>query len=144
MVVISISDDKLEEKRSLKQKLNVLKKIVPKIMKFASRAVMVVATQPNEAVSYITWKLSKLPPNRVLGTGTLLDSVRFQYYLGQRLGLASASIDCMSIGAQGDLSGIGFPNEFFVVTCHFALLPRMIMKFHCFTNMIYCTEERFF
>lgn len=90
----------------MKRNIEVFKKIVPTIAKLACKAVLLVVTQPIDVMSYITWKLSKFPSNRVLGTGTLLDSCRFQDLLSRKLGLARTSINCMSIGAQGDTSGI--------------------------------------
>lgn len=98
-------DPKPGQAPDVARNLSIFKKIVPGIAKHACKAVLVVVTQPVDVMSYITWKLSKFPSSRVLGTGTLVDSMRFQYYIGQKLGLANTSISCMSIGAQGDTSG---------------------------------------
>lgn len=87
--------------QELGKNVQVFKKIIPGVAKWCPKAVIVVVTQPIEVMSYIAWKLSKFPSNRVLGTGTLIDSVRFQYYLSQKLGLSNNSISCMNIGAQG-------------------------------------------
>lgn len=106
VVIISVGDPAPGEKPNLEKNLQIFRKVIPAVAKWCPRAIIVVATQPIEVMSYIAWKLSKFPPNRVLGTGTLIDSVRFQYYMGQKLHLASTSISCMNIGAQGDHSGI--------------------------------------
>lgn len=105
MVVIAVCEKKSEEEVNVKHNIEVFKKIVPTIAKLACKAVLLVVTQPIDVMSYITWKLSKFPSSRVLGTGTLLDSCRFQDLLSRKLGLARTSISCMSIGAQGDTSG---------------------------------------
>ncbi|KYN42071.1 L-lactate dehydrogenase A-like 6A [Trachymyrmex septentrionalis] len=104
VVIIAVCEKKLEEEINVKHNIEVFKKIVPTIAKLACKAVLLVVTQPIDVMSYITWKLSKFPSSRVLGTGTLLDSCRFQDLLSRKLGLARTSINCMSIGAQGDTS----------------------------------------
>ena len=43
--------------------------------------ILVVVTNPVDAMTYLAWKLSGLPPERVIGTGTLIDSARFRSYL---------------------------------------------------------------
>ncbi|XP_070167942.1 L-lactate dehydrogenase isoform X2 [Polyergus mexicanus] len=104
VVVIAVCERKPGEELNVKRNVEVFKKIVPTIAKLACKAVLLVVTQPIDVMSYVTWKLSKFPSSRVLGTGTLLDSSRFQDLLSQKLGLARSSISCMNIGAQGDTS----------------------------------------
>ena len=58
-----------------------------------------------DILTYVTWKLSGLPKNRVIGSGTILDSARFRHMLGQKLGLAASSIHGYIIGEHGDSSG---------------------------------------
>ena len=105
VVIIAIGERQSGEEPNVKHNIEVFRKVVPAIAKMACDAVLVVVTQPVDVMSYITWKLSKFPSSRVLGTGTLLDTMRFRYYIGERLRLANSSINCTSIGAQGDHSG---------------------------------------
>ncbi|XP_008551650.1 L-lactate dehydrogenase-like [Microplitis demolitor] len=104
VVIIALGEPGPGESPNIKENFEIFKRVIPAIAKFACRAVFVVTTRPIEVMSYITWRLSKLPSNRVIGTGTLVDTMRFQCHLGQRLGVANTSISCMSIGAQGDSS----------------------------------------
>ncbi|XP_020290515.1 uncharacterized protein LOC109858050 [Pseudomyrmex gracilis] len=104
VVVIAVCERKPGEELNVKHNLEVFKKIIPTVSKLACKAVLLVVTQPIDVMSYITWKLSKFPSSRVLGTGTLLDTSRFQDLLSQKLGLARTSISCVNIGAQGDTS----------------------------------------
>ncbi|KAL6261640.1 hypothetical protein P5V15_006728 [Pogonomyrmex californicus] len=104
VIIIAACERKSGEELIVKRNIEVFKKIIPTIAKLACKAVLLVVTQPIDVMSYITWKLSKFPSNRVLGTGTLLDSCRFQDLLSRKLGLARTSINCISIGAQGDTS----------------------------------------
>ncbi|KAH0535253.1 hypothetical protein KQX54_015481 [Cotesia glomerata] len=111
VVIIALGEPGPGESPNVKVNLEIFKRVIPAIAKFAGRAVLVVTTRPVEVMSYITWRLSNLPSNRVIGTGTLVDTMRFQCHLGQRLGVANTSVCCMSIGAQGDSSGkIQRPN----------------------------------
>lgn len=105
VIVITVCERKAGEELNVQDNLKVFKKIVPTIAKLACKAVLLVVSQPIDVMSYITWKLSKFPSNRVLGTGTLVDSCRLQDLLSQKLGIARKSISCMNIGAQGDTSG---------------------------------------
>ncbi|XP_023289680.1 L-lactate dehydrogenase A chain-like [Orussus abietinus] len=101
VVVVSVNEPRPGEKPDVAKNLEIFRTIVPGIVKFACRAVLVIATPPVEVMSYIAWKFSKLCRNRVLGVGTLVDSVRFQSLVGRRLGLAPSAVHCTSIGAQG-------------------------------------------
>lgn len=92
------------EAPNVKHNLKVFKKIIPAIARFACKSVILVVTQPPDVMSYIAWKLSGFPSNRVLGVGTLIDCVRFQDYMSKRLNVARSSISCMAVGAQGDMA----------------------------------------
>lgn len=62
-------------------------------------------TNPVDILTYVAWKLSGLPRNRVLGTGTTLDSARWRFLLSDKLGVAPASVNAYIIGEHGDNSG---------------------------------------
>jgi len=58
-----------------------------------------------DILSYIAMKLSGFPPNRVIGLGTFLDSCRFQYFIAQKLGISTSTIQALIIGESGPASG---------------------------------------
>jgi malate/lactate dehydrogenase len=58
-----------------------------------------------DVLTYVAWKLSGLPKNRVIGSGTNLDSARFRFLMSQRLGVAPSSCHGWIIGEHGDTSG---------------------------------------
>lgn len=58
-----------------------------------------------DILTYIAWKLSGLPRNKVFGSGTNLDSARFQFLLSRRLKVAVESCHGWIIGEHGDSSG---------------------------------------
>jgi len=53
-------------------------------------------------MSYFTWKKSGWPVNRIIGSGTLLDSARFRYLIGEQLQIDSRSVHAHIIGEHGD------------------------------------------
>jgi len=67
-----------------------------------TRAVVVVVTNPVDVVTMLVAEASGLPPERVLGTGTVLDSARLRHQVATRLGLAEHSIDAHVLGEHGD------------------------------------------
>ncbi|XP_051161586.1 uncharacterized protein LOC127281755 [Leptopilina boulardi] len=101
VVIIAVGDPAPGDEPNIEKNLKIFEKIIPGVAKWCPKCVIVVVTQPIDIMSYVAWKLAKFPSNQVLGTGTLIDSVRFQYYLAQKFGLANNSISCMNIGAQG-------------------------------------------
>lgn len=64
-----------------------------------------IASNPVDILTYVTWKISKLPKHRVIGSGCNLDSARFRYLLSEKLGVATTSVHGYIIGEHGDTSG---------------------------------------
>ncbi|XP_053972183.1 L-lactate dehydrogenase-like [Hylaeus volcanicus] len=104
VVIISACEIAPGETPNVKHNYKIFKTLIPSIARFACKSVLLVVTQPTDVMSYITWKLSGFPSNRVLGTGTMLDCARFQDLVSRRLNMARSSVNCMTIGAQGDMS----------------------------------------
>ncbi|VDL98599.1 unnamed protein product [Schistocephalus solidus] len=88
----------------IQRNLEIFKCIVPEIVKHSPNCVIVVVSNPVDILTHITWKLSGFPQNRVLGSGTVLDSARFRHILGEKLNLAASSIHGYIIGEHGDSS----------------------------------------
>jgi L-lactate dehydrogenase len=61
-----------------------------------------------DILTYVTWKLSGLPKERVFGSGTNLDSARFRFLLSERLHIAPCNCHAFIIGEHGDSSGTSF------------------------------------
>ncbi|XP_050296852.1 L-lactate dehydrogenase B chain-like [Anthonomus grandis grandis] len=83
---------------------DVLKDIVPNLAKHSPDAIMLVVSNPCDILTWVTWKLSGFPKNRVLGSGTNLDTSRFRYYISQRLGISPDSVHGWVLGEHGDSS----------------------------------------
>jgi L-lactate dehydrogenase len=69
----------------LQRNLSIFKKIVPPLAHYSPHCILLVVSNPVDVLAYITWKLSGFPPNRVIGSGTNLDSSRFRFLLAEHL-----------------------------------------------------------
>jgi L-lactate dehydrogenase len=76
--------------------------IVPQIARHNPLGILLVATNPVDALTYAAWKLSRLPATRVLGSGTILDTARFRFLLSQHFGVDAHSVHAYIIGEHGD------------------------------------------
>jgi L-lactate dehydrogenase len=86
----------------LKRNVAIFESITDEILRSGTNGIILVASNPVDIMSYITWKKSGFPFERVIGSGTLLDSARFRYLIGQRLNIDSRSIHAHIIGEHGD------------------------------------------
>lgn len=76
--------------------------IVPQVMQSGFAGIFIVITNPVDAISYLVHKLSGLPPHRVMGTGTSLDSARLRHFLADTMGVDPRSVEAMCLGEHGD------------------------------------------
>ena len=76
--------------------------IIPEIVKRDFGGILLIVSNPVDILTYVALKLSGLPENRVLGSGTLLDTARLKYALGEHLGVDSRSVHSFIIGEHGD------------------------------------------
>lgn len=82
--------------------LKITKKIVDDVMASGFDGIFLVASNPVDILTYATWKYSGLPHHRVIGSGTIVDSARFRYMLGELYQTSAASIHAYIIGEHGD------------------------------------------
>ena len=76
--------------------------IIPEIVKRDFGGIQLIVSNPVDILTYVALKLSGLPENRVLGSGTVLDTARLKYALGEHLGVDSRSVHSFIIGEHGD------------------------------------------
>lgn len=87
----------------LERNTEVFKDMVPKITEgLHDDTIVLVVTNPVDVLTYVTWKVSGLPPNRVLGSGTVLDTARFRHVLSDELGVAEKHVHGYILGEHGD------------------------------------------
>lgn len=76
--------------------------IVPEVVKHNREGVLLIATNPVDVLTYAAWKLSGLPAESVIGSGTVLDTARFRYLLSEHFGVDARSVHAHIIGEHGD------------------------------------------
>lgn len=86
----------------LKRNVAIFESITDEVLKYNSDGILLIASNPVDVMSYFTWKKSGWPVNRVIGSGTLLDSARFRYLIGEKLSIDPRSIHAHIIGEHGD------------------------------------------
>lgn len=86
----------------LKDNVNLFKSIIPEIMKYAPNAILLIASNPVDILTYATYKISAKPATEVIGSGTLLDSARFRYEIAKHCKIDSRSIHGYILGEHGD------------------------------------------
>ncbi len=80
----------------------IYKQIMGEIAKRDVEGILLVVSNPVDILTYVAWKLSGLPVNRVLGSGTVLDTARLKCLLGEELGVDARSVHAFIIGEHGD------------------------------------------
>ncbi|MEZ2122547.1 MULTISPECIES: L-lactate dehydrogenase [unclassified Corynebacterium] len=82
--------------------MRIMKSIVDDVMANDFDGIFLVASNPVDILTYAVWKYSGLPAHRVIGSGTVLDSARFRYMLGELYEVAPTSVHSYIIGEHGD------------------------------------------
>ncbi|WP_096153407.1 L-lactate dehydrogenase [Bacillus sp. FJAT-45066] len=80
----------------------IFKSIVEQVMGNGFDGIFLVATNPVDILTYVTWKYSSLPKERVIGSGTILDTARFRYLLGDYFQVDARNVHAYIIGEHGD------------------------------------------
>ena len=86
----------------VKKNIAIFKSILPEIKKINFKGILLVVANPVDILTTVAIKLSGLPANRVFGSGTVLDTARLKYNLGQHLDVDSRSVHAFIIGEHGD------------------------------------------
>ena len=86
----------------VKKNVGIFKSIIPEIAKYNTQGILLIVANPVDILTYTAQKLSGFPANRVFGSGTVLDTARLKYLLGEHLQVDSRSIHAFIIGEHGD------------------------------------------
>lgn len=84
--------------------VNILKSITPEIVKYAPNAIYIIVANPVDILTYVFTKISGLPENQVLGSGTVLDTSRLQSELAKRFCISPKNVHAHVYGEHGDSS----------------------------------------
>jgi L-lactate dehydrogenase len=87
---------------SLNETAAILKSLVLKVARYNPHGILLIASNPVDVLTYAAWKWSGLPPSRVIGSGTSLDTSRFRRRLAEHYGVASDNVHAYVIGEHGE------------------------------------------
>ncbi|XAR70446.1 L-lactate dehydrogenase [Bertholletia excelsa] len=88
----------------LQRNVALFSNIIPPLAKYSPDAILLIVSNPVDVLSYVAWKLSGFPSNRVIGSGTNLDSSRFRFLIADHLDVNAQDVQAYIVGEHGDSS----------------------------------------
>lgn len=113
--------------------LSIFKSIIPEVVKYSPNSILLVVSNPVDILTYITYKLSGFPKERVIGSGTVLDTSRLKYMLGQNFNIDIRNIHTYIMGEHGDSE---------IATWSLTNIAGMSMDEFCTTLCSECGENK--
>ena len=92
--------------------VNILKSITQTIVKVAPHALYIIVSNPVDIMTYVFTKISGLPENQIMGSGTILDTARLRYGLSEHFKVAQGNIHAYVFGEHGDTSFIPWTGAY--------------------------------
>ena len=92
--------------------VNILKQITPEIVKAAPKALYIIVSNPVDIMTYVFTKISGLPENQIIGSGTILDTARLRCGLSEHFRVAQKNIHAYVFGEHGDSSFIPWTGAY--------------------------------
>lgn len=104
IIITAGANQKPDETRIdlIDRNVEIFKSIIPEIKKRGCEGILLIVSNPVDILTYVALKLSGFPANRVIGSGTVLDTARLKYLLGRHLDVDSRSVHAVIIGEHGD------------------------------------------
>ena len=90
----------------------IMKQITKDIMASGFNGVIIVASNPVDIMTYVVWKMSGLPKNKVIGSGTVLDTARLRYLMADYFKISSKNIHAYIMGEHGDSSFVPWKHAY--------------------------------
>jgi L-lactate dehydrogenase len=86
----------------VKKNTEILKSIIPELVRYCSESILLVVTNPVDILTYVTYKISGFKKEKVIGSGTVLDTARFKSLLGEHVGVDARNVHSYVLGEHGD------------------------------------------
>jgi len=80
----------------------IVKTAAENAMKYSPNAILILVTNPLDAMCWAAWKVTVLPKNRIIGMAGVLDTARFRTFLGEAMGVSVTNINALVLGGHGD------------------------------------------
>ena len=87
----------------LKTNAKIVQEVATQTVKHSPNAIFIVVTNPLDVMTYLVWKTTKLPSEKVIGMAGVLDSARFQTFIAMETGMSIEDVRAMVLGGHGDL-----------------------------------------
>ena len=116
----------------LNKNIPIFKDIVPKLVQLSPNAILLVVSNPVDVLTYITYKYSGFPSNRVIGSGTVLDTSRFKSILSKQFDIDARNIHAYIIGEHGDSE---------IATWSSTKIAGMSIDEYCLNDKMDCSDE---
>ena len=84
--------------------VNIIKSLTPEIVKYAPNAIYVFVANPVDILTYVFKKISGIPENRIIGSGTILDTARLRSRLAEYMSISQKNVHAYVLGEHGDSS----------------------------------------
>ncbi|KAB2632499.1 L-lactate dehydrogenase B-like [Pyrus ussuriensis x Pyrus communis] len=88
----------------LHRNVALFRNIIPPLAMYSPETILMIVSNPVDILTYVAWKLSGFPSNRVVGTGTNLDSSRFRFLIADHLDVNAQDVQAYIVGEHGDSS----------------------------------------
>ncbi|MDG5767444.1 malate dehydrogenase [Balneolales bacterium ANBcel1] len=86
----------------LSANMNIVKDVTTKLVKYSPNTIIVVVSNPLDLMTYVAYKASGLPANKVVGMAGILDTARYRAFLAEELNLSPKDIQALILGGHGD------------------------------------------
>jgi L-lactate dehydrogenase len=86
----------------LERNAKIFEQVTARVVRHAPEAILLVASNPVDVMTHVVMAVGGLPPGRVIGSGTILDTARFRVLLGEHFGISSQSVHTYVLGEHGD------------------------------------------
>lgn len=86
----------------IQKNVEIFKSIIPQVVRYSPNAILLIVANPVDILTHVAYKLSGLPSNRVIGSGTVLDTSRLRYNLSEEFDIDARNIHGYIIGEHGD------------------------------------------
>ena len=113
----------------VQRNVSLFKNIIPPLVEFSPNAILIIVSNPVDVLTYVAWKLSGFPSNRVIGSGTNLDSSRFRFLIADHFDVNAQDVQVIFL----------LPTNYFVTFIIFAKYD-FLCYFRCYFDLsFYCT-----
>jgi len=86
----------------LEANAHIVKNVTENVMKYSPNAILIVVSNPLDAMTYVAWKVAGIPSSRVMGMAGLLDTARYRAFLAEELNCSVKDIQAVILGGHGD------------------------------------------